>query len=83
MQTMRMVSTPAADSQVSRRQQSPNVIFMICDDLGYGDLGCYGSKLPTPNLDAAAARCSESAVVLGTGRPPLRGSIHSRTRNLE
>src|ERR1035441_9240586 len=37
-----------------KRPSQPNVIFMICDDLGYGDLGCYGSKLPTPNLDAMA-----------------------------
>src|ERR1035438_1783083 len=34
-----------------KRPNQPNVIFMICDDLGYGDLGCYGSKLPTPNLE--------------------------------
>lgn len=32
-----------------------NVILMICDDLGYGDLHCYGSQLPTPNLDQLAA----------------------------
>src|ERR1700761_8200275 len=63
------------------RQKSPNVILMICDDLGYGDLGCYGSKLPTPNLDAMAAQgarfthlnaahpvCSASRAALFTGR---------------
>ncbi len=64
-----------------RRERKPNVILMICDDLGYGDLGCYGSKLPTPNLDAMAAEgaqftrwnsahpiCSASRAALLTGR---------------
>lgn len=58
-----------------------NVIVMICDDLGFGDLGCYGSKLNTPNLDRMAARglrcvhynaahpiCSASRSALLTGR---------------
>jgi arylsulfatase len=63
------------------------VIFMICDDLGYGDLGCYGSKLPTPNLDSMAADglrftrynsahpiCSASRAALLTGRYGLRSN---------
>jgi arylsulfatase B len=34
----------------------PNVIFIVVDDLGYGELGCYGGKeIPTPQIDALAA----------------------------
>jgi arylsulfatase len=72
----------AASQPVARgRRRKPNVVLMICDDLGYGDLGCYGSKLPTPNLDAMAADglrcthfnsahpiCSASRAGLLTGR---------------
>ena len=62
-------------------RQPKNVILMICDDLGYGDLGCYGGTIPTPNLDALAAGgirlthfnaahpiCSASRGALLTGR---------------
>ena len=35
--------------------QKPNIIFIFADDLGYGDLGCYGqAKIQTPNIDALA-----------------------------
>ena len=81
-------STPdrkAGAPRPRRRGRAPNVILMICDDLGYGDLGCYGSKLPTPNLNAMAADgtqfnhwnsahpiCSASRAALLTGRYGLR-----------
>jgi len=38
-----------------KAQQKPNVIFILADDMGYGDLGCYGQKLiATPNIDQLA-----------------------------
>lgn len=64
--------------------RSPNVIFILADDLGYGDLGCYGqAKIKTPHLDALAregmrfvqsyagnAVCAPSRSVLLTGLHP-------------
>jgi arylsulfatase A len=79
------VASEASPARTTSSKQRPNVILMICDDLGFGDLGCYGSKLATPNLDAmagAGARftrfnsghpiCSASRAALLTGRYGLR-----------
>ena len=33
----------------------PNIIVILVDDMGFSDLGCYGSEIPTPNLDSLAS----------------------------
>ncbi len=67
-------------------QQKPNVIIIYADDVGYGDLSCYGAtKVQTPNLDklarsgirftnghATSATCTPSRFALITGRYPWR-----------
>ena len=66
----------------------PNVVFVYCDDLGYGDLGCYGSPIRTPNVDGLAREgvrftnfysanpvCSPSRAALMTGRYPTRVGV--------
>ena len=68
----------------------PNVLVILCDDLGYGDLGCFGHPtIKTPNLDklateglkltacyASAPVCSPSRAGLMTGRTPSRAGIY-------
>ncbi len=70
----------AADAPARR----PNIVFILADDLGYGDLGCYGQKkIRTPNIDRLAAEgmrltthyagnnvCAPSRCVLMTGKHP-------------
>lgn len=70
--------------------ERPNVVFILCDNLGYGDVGCFGSTLHrTPNIDRLAAEglklthyysasgvCSPSRSALMTGCYPLRVGLH-------
>src|SRR5205809_7994894 len=68
--------------------EPPNIVIIFADDLGYGDLGCYGSRIRTPNLNkmardavlfrqfyAASPVCSPSRAALLTGRYGVRSGI--------
>lgn len=71
--------------------QKPNIVYIFADDLGYGDLSCYGAKdINTPNIDQIAKQgvkftefysvssvCSPSRAALLTGRYPQRMGINT------
>ncbi len=84
----KFLQTSLGASLVGAQQRAPNIVLIFCDDLGYGDLGCYGSKIRTPNLDRLAAEgtrftqfysanpvCSPSRAALLTGRYPTRVGV--------
>jgi hypothetical protein len=48
-------SSPAWPQPVRAMPGTPNVLMIVLDDTGYGQLGCYGSPIAAPNLDALAA----------------------------
>lgn len=70
-------------------QRRPNVVVILADDMGWGDLGCYGAqRIPTPGMDriaaegvraldchSAAALCTPSRYALLTGRYAWRGPL--------
>ena len=84
----RGVATPELEVTAARADR-PNIVVILADDLGYGDVGAYGGKvIDTPHMDRIAAEgmrftsayssapiCSPSRAGLLTGRYPLRSGI--------
>jgi len=67
-----------------KAQGKPNIVFILADDLGYGDLGCYGQKkIKTPNLDRLAAegmrftQCYAGSTVCAPSRAVLMTGLHT------
>jgi arylsulfatase A-like enzyme len=73
-------SRPAPPQVVRPKSGSPNVVYILLDDVGFADLGCYGSEIQTPNIDRLAQSglrynnfhtrsiCSPTRAALLTGR---------------
>lgn len=76
----RETSEPAWVPPKSARPGSPNIVVVYMDDMGYSDIGCFGSEIATPNIDSIAQRglrlnhytthpiCSPARAALLTGR---------------
>ena len=79
-----VVMQARVDAQTNNR---PNIIYIMSDDMGYSDIGCYGSEIETPNLDSLAsdglrytqfyntARCCPTRASLLTGLYPHQAGI--------
>ena len=71
----------------------PNIVVILVDDMGFSDLGCYGSEIPTPNLDSLAAngvrftqfyntaRCCPTRAALLTGLYSHQAGVGHMTNN--
>jgi arylsulfatase len=84
-----VASAPAATQQLPRK---PNIVFLLMDNLGYGELGVYGGGIlrgaPTPNIDRLAsegmrlldfnveAQCTPSRSAFMTGRFSIRSGTY-------
>ena len=82
---------------VVQAETLPNLVIILADDLGYGDLSCYGHpSIRTPNLDrmasqgmrftdfyVAACVCTPSRAALLTGRLPIRSGMSGDIGSIE
>src|ERR1700740_2338333 len=89
---MLAVLTPAFALAAEKR---PNIVVLLADDVGFSDIGCYGSEIHTPNLDALAAgglrftqfyntaRCCPTRASLLTGLYPHQAGVGHMTDRAE
>ena len=91
---MALAACAAPEGEMAAKR-FPNFVLIFCDDLGYGDIGCFGSKKHrTPNVDRMAAEgmkltsfystsgvCTPSRSSLMTGCYPRRVDMHQSGRN--
>jgi arylsulfatase A len=91
-----LLAIQSGESVQANDAAPPNIVVVFCDDLGYGDLGCFGHPtIQTPNLDRMAAEgikltqfysaapvCTPSRAALMTGRLPIRSGMCSDKRRV-
>ena len=87
---------PFAARALAQSRRPPNIVFIMADDLGYGDIGCYGQKnIKTPNIDRIAAEgirftdyyagatvCAPSRCVLMTGKHGGHCEVRGNARDV-
>lgn len=91
-----LLSTPIIAQNSIPNLKKPNIIVILTDDMGYSDIGCFGSEIHTPNIDRLAAkglrfthfyntaRCSPSRASLLTGLYPHQAGMgHLSNYNFE
>ena len=78
-----LLTTPFIHAE-KNKDKKPNVVFILADDLGYGDLSCYGQeKFETPNIDKLAqsgmrfTQCYSGTTVSAPSRSCLLTGTHS------
>ena len=85
-----LAALPLVSARLSAVESKPNIVIIFADDLGYGDVGCYGAtKVKTPNIDrlatqgrmftdahSASAVCTPSRYALITGEYPARKNLY-------
>ncbi len=83
----------AAAAPLAAAARRPNIILMMADDMGFSDLGCYGSEIATPNIDRLAkgglrftqfyntARCCPTRASLLTGLYPHQAGVGHMVNN--
>ena len=86
-----LIGMAAARVALGESSPHPNVVLIMCDDMGFSDIGCYGGEVMTPNLDRLAregmrftqfynnAKCTTTRASIVTGLYPRFGSKHLRT----
>jgi len=75
----------AQTNDLAKSAERPNIVLIMCDDMGWSDIGCYGGEVSTPNLDRLAAegmrftqfynnaKCTTTRASILTGLYPRRG----------
>lgn len=85
--TLLLTSTALTGAVRAQPLKRPNIVVILVDDMGFSDIGSYGSEIPTPHIDALAAgglrftqfyncaRCSPSRASLLTGTYPHQAGV--------
>lgn len=89
-----VVAQNKTNQKANKQQSRPNIILIMADDMGFSDVGCYGSEINTPNIDRLASEgvklkqcynngiCAPSRASLLTGQYPHKSGIGFFNRDL-